>query len=209
MIVDPRIESYLHGIQPAPDKVLLAMEKSGDERGFPIIGPLVGRLCEQLSRSVGARSVFEMGSGFGYSTAWFARAVGPQGRVVHTDGDAAKSEEARAWLAKARLASRVEFQVGDAKEILRARKGPYDVIFIDIDKEQYPEAFDLARDRVRLGGLIITDNALWMGKVADRSARDKVTRGVRKYTQLAMEEPDLLTTILPLRDGVAVSLKVR
>ncbi|MCA1818677.1 MAG: O-methyltransferase [Thermoplasmatota archaeon] len=209
MIVHPAIEEYLHGIQPAPDAVLLEMEKVGIERGFPIIGPLVGRLCEQLARAISARTVFEMGSGFGYSTAWFARAVGAGGRVVHTDGDKAKSEEAKGWLARAKLAERVEFQVGDAVALIEKAKGPFDVVFVDIDKEQYPDAFLAAKDKVRVGGLIITDNVLWQGKVANRKAKDKATRGAREYTQLAMEEPGFLTTVLPLRDGVAVSLRLR
>jgi len=209
MIVEPAIEAYLHDVQPAPDAVLLEMEKAGNERGFPIIGPLVGRLCEQLARAIGAAKVFEMGSGFGYSTAWFARAVGPGGRVVHTDGDPKKSQEAKEWLQKAKLADRVEFKVGDARELLEQASGPFDVVFIDIDKEQYPDAFLLAREKVRVGGLIVTDNTLWDGKVANRRVHDKATKGVREYTQLALEEPGFLTTILPLRDGVAVSLRLR
>lgn len=208
MIVDPAIEAYLHRIQPAPSKVLLAMERSGDERGFPIIGPLVGRLCAQLATAVGARNVFEMGSGFGYSTVWFAGAVGPTGRVVHTDGSAKLSLEAQAWLGKARLRSRVEFQVGDARDCLRAEKDPFDIVFIDIEKQQYPDAWEIARKRVRKGGLILTDNALWQGKVANTAVRDEATRAVREYTRLAMEDGNFLTTILPLRDGVAVSLRV-
>jgi caffeoyl-CoA O-methyltransferase len=207
MIVDPDVEAYLHRIQPAPDDVLLAMEKLGNERGFPIIGPLVGRLCHQLALSVGAKSVFEMGSGFGYSTLWFARAVGGKGKVVHTEGDAAKSAEAKTWMKKAGVADRVEFLVGDAVDLLKKRKGPFDVVFIDIDKEDYPDAFVVARERVRKGGLIITDNTLWHGTVL-RKAKDKATRGVQEYTQMALEEPDFLTTILPLRDGVAVSLRL-
>jgi len=209
MIVDPTIEAYLHDVQPAPDAVLREMETVGDERGFPIIGPLVGRLCEQMARAIGAAKVFEMGSGFGYSTVWFARAVGSGGRVVHTDGDPKRSNEAKEWLKKAKLADRVEFQVGDARELLEQANGPFDVVFIDIDKEQYPDAFLLAREKVRVGGLILTDNTLWDGKVANKRVHDKATKGVREYTQLAMEEPGFLTTILPLRDGVAVSLRLR
>ncbi|MES2154988.1 MAG: O-methyltransferase [bacterium] len=209
MIVDSGIEAYLHRIQPAPSQVLLEMESSGMKRGFPIIGPLVGRLCAQLATAVGARSVFEMGSGFGYSTVWFAGAVGPKGRVVHTDGSAALSREAQQWLGKARLKSRVEFRVGDARDALRSEKGPFDVIFIDIDKEQYPDAWEIARKRVRKGGLILTDNTLWQGKVADAAIRDEATRGVREYTRLALEDATFATTVLPLRDGVAVSLRLR
>ncbi len=209
MIVDPAIEAYLHRIQPAPYKVLREMERSGIDRGFPIIGPLVGRLCAQLATGIRAQTVFEMGSGFGYSTVWFAQAVGPRGRVVHTDGSAQLTAEAQGWLGKARLKSRVEFRTGDARDALRGESGPFDVVFIDIDKEQYPDAWELARKRVRMGGLILTDNALWQGKVANNVTKDAATRGVREYTRLALEDKNFLTTILPLRDGVAVSLRVR
>lgn len=207
-IVAAPIERYLRKTQPAPDAVLAEMGRLGEARGFPIIGPLVGRLCEQLARAIGATSVFEMGSGFGYSTAWFARAVGPGGRVVHTETDPKKSQEAREWLTKAGLAAAVEFRIGDAVEALRSDAGPYDVVFIDIDKEAYPAAWVLACKRVRVGGLVITDNALWQGKVAS-AARDATTKAVREYNALALEDSAFLTTILPLRDGVAVSLRLR
>jgi caffeoyl-CoA O-methyltransferase len=208
VIVDPRIEEYLRQVQPEQDAVLAEMESSGVRRRFPIIGPLVGRLCEQLARGIGAQRVFEMGSGFGYSTVYFARAVGTAGKVVHTDGDEALSREAKQWLGKAGLADRVEFRVGDARDILR-ESGTFDVVFIDIDKEQYPEAWAVAKDHVRVGGLIVTDNTLWGGKVADAAADDEATSGVREYTRLATADLAFLTTILPLRDGVAVSLRLR
>jgi caffeoyl-CoA O-methyltransferase len=208
MIVDDKVEAYLHKVQPAPDPVLLEMEQVGNERGFPIIGPLVGRLCEQLARAIGAKRVFEMGSGFGYSTAWFARAVGPGGRVVHTEMDPKKADEARQWMARMRLGDRVEYRTGDATAMLRKDNAQYDVVFIDIDKEGYPDALVAAKDHVRTGGLIITDNLLWEGKVLRRST-SAATKAIQEYTQMVLEEPDLLTTILPVRDGVGVSLRLR
>lgn len=207
VIVEPAIEDYLTRLQPTGDAVLDAMGKSGLDRGFPIIGPLVGRTCELLARSVGARTVFEMGSGFGYSAAWFARAVGPKGRVVHTEMDAGLQAEAKDWLGKAGLLPRVEFRLGDAAALLAKDKGPYDVVFIDLDKEGYPAAWDLARTRVRVGGLVVTDNTLWQGKVAGR-ARDAATTAVREYNRRSQSDPAFLTTLLPLRDGVAVSLRL-
>ncbi|HUR26260.1 MAG TPA: O-methyltransferase [Candidatus Thermoplasmatota archaeon] len=208
MIVEPTIERYLLRMQVAEDPVLAEMERIGEDRGFPIVGPLVGRLLEQYARGIGATSVFEMGSGFGYSTAWFARGVGSKGRVVHTDSDPALSKEAKEWLGKGGLGKRVEFRIGDAVDLLKRDKGPYDVIFIDIDKEQYPNAWELARDRVRVGGLVLTDNALWHGKVAGK-ANDAATRGVREYNRLAQADDDYLTTILPVRDGLSVSLRIK
>src|SRR3954468_16287388 len=108
-IVDEDVESYLSHLQRTKDPVLAEMEARAAASKFPIIGPLVGRLCQQVAQSVGARDVFEMGSGFGYSTWWFAQAVGDGGRVVHTDGDAARSAEARAWIDKAGLGARVHY----------------------------------------------------------------------------------------------------
>jgi predicted O-methyltransferase YrrM len=208
-IVDPAIEAFLHAHQKSRDPVLLDMEKRAAAQKFPIIGPLVGRLCQQLALGIGARDVFEMGSGFGYSTFWFAQAVGDGGRVVHTDGDAKRSADARAYLTRAGLVTRVTFEVGDAQRALEKYPGPFDVVFIDIDKHGYPAALELARSRVRVGGLIITDNVLWSGKVLKAPARgDADTRGVLKYDEQAFNAPDLLTTIIPLRDGVAVSLKL-
>jgi predicted O-methyltransferase YrrM len=208
-IVDAEIEAYLTQLQRTRDGVLLEMEARAAQSKFPIIGPLVGRLCQQVVMAVGARDVFEMGSGFGYSTWWFASAVGDGGRVVHTDGDAKKSAEARQWLDKAGLGGRVHFEVGDACEVIKSYPGPFDVVFIDVDKHAYPEALELARSRVRVGGYIICDNALWSGKVLlPPSKQDADTRGVARYNKDAFGAGDLLTTIVPIRDGVALSLKI-
>lgn len=207
MIVEPRIESWLRDEAPPPHPVLVEMERAGTERDFPIIGPLVGRFCALMARAVGARRVFEMGSGFGYSTAWFADAVGPGGTVVHTDGDPRLSAEAQSWLERTGAADRVDFRVGDALELLEGEPGAFDVVFIDIDKGDYPRAWDLACERVRVGGLVVTDNTLWQGKVADPAETDDWTRAVREYLRRAHGDPRFVTSVLPLRDGVAVSLR--
>ncbi|MSP60170.1 MAG: O-methyltransferase [Myxococcales bacterium] len=208
MITDPRIEAYLLDLAPTHDAVQADMERLAATRGFPIVGPLVGRLLMQVARSVGARDIFEMGSGFGYSTLFFARAMDDSGRVVHTDLDPKLSAEARQLLGRAGLASRVTFEVGDALEVITRYAGPFDVVFIDVEKVDYPAALDLARVRVRPGGFIITDNVLWRGKVADApETYDAETRAVDAYNRSAFAAPDLLTTILPLRDGVALHYK--
>ncbi len=209
-IVDPSIEEYLHTLAPSQDPALQEMEERAKKERFPIIGPLVGRLCRQLACAVGARDVFEMGSGFGYSTWFFAQAVGEGGRVVHTDGSAERSNDAKKYLRKSGLEARVTFEVGDAIEILKKYPGPFDVVFIDIDKRGYPDALELARSRVRAGGFIITDNVLWSGRVLGEPGNEdnEDTAGVKRYTEEAFAAEDLMTTILPLRDGVAISLKL-
>ena len=209
IIVDPEVEAYLVGLHKGRDPLLLEMESRAAETHFPIIGPLVGRLCQQVAQSINARDIFEMGSGFGYSTWWFAHAVGEGGRVVHTDNDGKRSAEAKQWLDKSGMGARVHYEVGDAIEVIKKYPGPFDIVFIDIDKHGYPEALELARSRVRVGGYIICDNALWSGKVTQPLAKqDADTRGVLRFNKEAFAAPDLLTTILPLRDGVALALKV-
>jgi len=207
MILDADVERYLHELQPSTDPVLLEMERIGHERGFPIIGPLVGRLCETLARAIGAKQVYEMGSGFGYSTYWFARAVGPDGLVTHTDSSAENSALALGFLTRAGLASRVRFHIGDSRQLIQSETGPFDIVFCDIDKEGYPEALELAKPRLRRGGLLLTDNVLWGGHVA-RPGPDSATEAIQAYNRATFSAPDLVGAIVPLRDGVGVHLRL-
>lgn len=207
-ITEPRIENFLLDLMPSTEPVLLEMERQAREEKFPIVGPLVGRLLRQLTLSIGGRDVFEMGSGFGYSTFFLAQAVGEGGRVVYSDRSPERLERARALLAQAGLEGRVTFERGDALELIVNYPGPFDLIFIDVDKAAYPEALELARARVRPGGFIVVDNALWYGRVLEGATGDPGTQGVLRYLQAAMAAPDLSTTVLPLRDGVGLHLKL-
>ena len=205
MIVMEKVEAYLEKLLPAAEGTRAKMEEHGRERGFPFIGPLVGPVLTLLARSIGARRVFECGSGFGYSALWFADAVGPKGEVTLTDWSAEDLALARGFLGEAGLAARCRFLEGDALDLLAAEKGPFDVILLDVDKEAYPASLALTVPRLRRGGLLVTDNLLWSGRVADGRARDAATRAVREYNRLLYAHPDLDTVILPLRDGVGVS----
>jgi predicted O-methyltransferase YrrM len=206
-IVAPAIEAYLSRIAPPADPILREMEALAERRRFPIVGPLVGRLLHLMARAVGARTVFECGSGYGYSAVWFARALPEGGRVILTDGKAENCGAARDFLGRAGLLERAEIRRGDALEILAGEPGPFDVIFCDIDKRDYPRVHPLAVPRLRPGGLLLCDNLLWYGRVAGPEEDDD-TRGVRELTRLLYADPGLVTTILPLRDGVGVSLRM-
>ncbi|TAM81613.1 MAG: O-methyltransferase [Acidobacteria bacterium] len=207
-IFEPQAEAYINSLLPARDAVLRKMESYAAKHDVPIVGPACARVLLQLALLVRARRVFEMGSAIGYSTVWLARAVGPRGKVFYTDGDPANAERARAYLREAGVLGRVKIMVGDALESLKVTPGQFDLIFNDVSKTQYPEVFKLAVPRVRVGGLFITDNVLWHGKVAQPAAADDAeTRAVQKFNRLVYKSPDLLTTIVPLRDGLAVCLK--
>jgi caffeoyl-CoA O-methyltransferase len=205
-ITSEAVENYLYSLLPARDEVLAEMEKQAAQRRIPIVGPAVGRLFYLLARMAQARTVFEMGSAIGYSTLWWARALGEGGRVIYTDGDRNNADEARRYFERAGVLDRVEIRVGDALEILSEQSELLDIIFNDVDKEDYPRVFRLAVPRLRKGGLFISDNALWSGKVA-RPNPDAATRAILEFNRLLYAAPGLFTTILPLRDGVAVALK--
>jgi len=203
------VRDWLRGLADVKnDPVLAAMHAEAAERGFPIVGPEVGRLLFQLATVSRAKRVFELGSGFGYSTLWFARAVGEGGRVYHTDGDETNTAKARQYLGEAGMTDRVEFNTGDARDVLKATPDEFDIVFMDIDKEQYPDGYRLLRDRVRIGGLVIVDNLVWSGRVAE-GGDDEATRGIREYLDLMWNDANFLSSLMPVRDGVGVSLRIQ
>jgi predicted O-methyltransferase YrrM len=211
-IVEPRVEDYMRSLLTRYDEpVLLEMEAEGKERGFPIIGRLVGVTVELLARSVGAKRVFELGSGFGYSAYWFARAVGPSGEVHGTDGDPANEPKALDYLSRAGLAEPIRWHVGDAVTHLGAAPGEFDVVYNDIDKDGYPAAWMAARERIRVGGLYVCDNVLWSGRVAvqDRDdPRPVYTQAILEHNRMIAEDDRFISSIVPTRDGVFVALRV-
>ena len=172
-ILNPKIEKYLNDILPKRDSLLAEMEKLARRRDIPIIGPACGRLLYLLAKISGAKRVFEMGSAIGYSTIWWARAMGPQGHVYYTDGDASNARRAREYFIRAGLERRITILVGDAMKSLAKTPGKFDIIMIDVDKPQYIDALNVALPKLRRGGLLVTDNTLWSGKVANRGRRRK------------------------------------
>ncbi len=171
------------------------------------MGPLVGRLLELCARAVRARRILELGSGFGYSALWLARGLEPDGTLLCVDGSAENAARAAEVFRRAGIAEKVRYEVDDALALLDRTAGPFDLIFNDIDKEQYPAALPKLLPRLRQGGLLLTDNLLWYGRVATEEPAAPSTRAVREYTRLLYASPELLTVILPLRDGVGVSLR--
>src|SRR6266508_2411564 len=207
-ITSPRIEEYIRGLLARHDEpVLLEMEAEGKERGFPIVGRMVGVVLELLARSIGARRVFELGSGFGYSGYWFARALGPGGELHLTDGDPENERKAGDYLARAGLWDPVTFHVGDAVTSLNSLEGDFDIVYCDIDKHGYPDAWRAARDRIRVGGLYLCDNTLWSGRVtghpdAEEFREPSWTDAIKEMNDAIAADEGYLATILPIRDGV-------
>jgi caffeoyl-CoA O-methyltransferase len=201
------VDDYLYSMLPKRDEVLAEMEDYATEHDVPIVGPAVARVLQQLAMMVNARRVFELGSAIGYSTIWWAQAVGEGGRVIYTDGDSKNAERARGYFSRAGVDNRITLHVGDALEFLSEQKEEFDVIFNDVDKDDYPRVLRLVAPRLRKGGLFITDNVLWSGRVAEKNPKDARTKAILEFNRKLSDSKEFYTTILPIRDGLAVALK--
>jgi predicted O-methyltransferase YrrM len=205
----PEIQEYLTSLVPPREAEMQAMEKSAAQTNFPIIGPAAGYLCYQVARLIGARTVFELGSGFGYSTAWFARAVKENGGGVvhHVVWDEKLSQQARHHLFRLGFQDVVQYHVAEAVETLANTPGPFDLIFNDIEKQDYPKSLPLINERLRPGGLLIIDNMLWSGRIFDPGDRSAATEGIRDFTREITRNPDWIVTLSPVRDGLILAYR--
>jgi predicted O-methyltransferase YrrM len=186
------------------------MESLAAKNNFPIVGRLVGIFLETMARTVNANRIFEFGSGYGYSAYWFARAVGENGRVICTDGDALNKEKADQYLKSAGLSERIDFRVGIAQDIFTQIEGEFDICYNDADKGDYPQIWRMARDRINPGGLYIADNVLWHGRVAVERYVDIVpgwTEAILEHNTQIFTDSEFDAFINPTRDGVIVARK--
>ncbi len=185
------------------------MEAYAREKDFPIVGPASGYLCYLIARTVGARRVFELGSGYGYSTAWFAQAVQENGggTVHHVVWNEELSQKARAHLSALGYADIVQYRVSEAVQALRETDGPFDLIFNDIDKHAYPAALPVIAQKLRSGGVLIVDNMLWSGRIFDKNDHTESTEGIREFTRRITADAAWIASIVPIRDGLMVAYK--
>jgi len=206
-ITTPAVDEYLDSLLPVRDPVLQEMEALARERSIPIIGPAVARIVYQLVRLVKAKTIFELGSAIGYSTIWIARAAGEGAVVYYTDSNPDNARRAERFFERAGVRDRVRILTGNALDLFDQTPGTFDIIFCDVDKEQYPHVFHKAVPRIRKGGLFLADNVLWHGRVTEPPA-DEATRGIVEFNRLIYTSPELFPTILPVRDGFAVCEKL-
>ncbi len=209
-IVRSEVEDYMRELNKIDDEpTLLEMEALAEEKSFPIIGRLCGRALEVLARSIGAKRVFELGSGFGYSAYWFSHATGPDGEIHLTDTDPNNEKLALDFLRRAGLADPITYHVDDALNALEQTAGEFDVVYCDIDKHGYPDAWRLGCERVRIGGYYICDNMLWSGRVAEpRDQHDEWTRAIDETNRAIAADERFRSTIIPTRDGVVAALRI-
>lgn len=207
----PELRGYLDGLVPPRPLELQKMEAHALQHAFPIIGPASGYFCYQMARAIEAKRVFELGSGFGYSTAWFCQAVKENGwgEVHHTVWDKELSERAQKHLGILGYAGMVQYHMAEAVETLKKTDGPFDLLFCDIDKEGYPNALPEMYAKLRVGGMLIVDNILWSGRMfAKTDDRPTETAAILELTQLVTKDPRWAASVVPLRDGLLVATKL-
>ena len=206
---DEQLRDYLQALVPERPTEVQKMEAYAEEHNFPIIGPACGYLCYQIARMIKATRIFELGSGYGYSTYWFARAVSENGggRVYHTVWDEDLSLRARRHLDNVGLNDLVWYRVSEAVQALRETEPPFDLIFNDIDKEGYPDSLPVIEEKLRPGGVLIIDNMIWSGRIFDDDNTDEATAAIREFTRRITTSDRWVASLIPIRDGLLVGYK--
>jgi caffeoyl-CoA O-methyltransferase len=215
-ILRPEQERYLDRLLPPRDVLLREMEEQGAREEIPISDPEVGRLLSILARTTGAQRIVELGTAIGYGTLCMARAA-PQARLVSIDTDPIRLAAARSYLERAGVADRVELVQGAALEVLPRLEGPFDLAYVDAIKSEYRRYLDLLLPRLRVGGIVVIDNLLWSGEVAEppddaddaKGTGDAQADAIRAFNGYLMMHPQLESLVLPLGDGVGVATKTR
>jgi len=203
---------YLHSLLPAASGVLAEMEEYGRRRRFPFVGSLVGRFLQQMVMLTGAKNVLELGSGFGYSASWFLSAT-PEVRVTCTDTSPFNGHALCDFLGRLGFAGRIDFQLGDSVDLAREMDGPFDIVYCDLEKSAYLDAWQTTSGKIRGGGAFIADNALWRGYAWDEPTestpefRRRGIQGVRELNRVANADTRFVTSILPIRDGLLVAVR--
>jgi caffeoyl-CoA O-methyltransferase len=208
-----RLVEYVRGRFAQEDEVLAELRAEIPRHGMPEINisPDLGRLLQVLLRSIDARSVLEIGTLGGYSALWMARALppAPEGRLITLELDGERADFARRYVGRAGLESVIDVRVGDARELLEGmverERGEFDVAFIDADKASYVDYLERSLELVRPGGLILADNAFRGGLVLEDDP-DPATAGILAYNERIARDDRLVSTIIPIRDGLAVSV---
>lgn len=211
-ILAPPLGHYLADLHGPVDPVIEEIRAEGLAAGLPLVEPETGRLLRSLVIALNARAALEIGTAIGYSALWLAQALPPGGRLISLEIDPARAAIARKNIARAGLSETVSVIVGDADRFVHKVSGPFDLIFQDGDKRLYEPLLVTLIALLRPGGVLVTDNVLWDGEVVegfvDAPRHDPAsTEAIRAYNRRLAMEPQLLTTFLPLGDGVALSVR--
>jgi predicted O-methyltransferase YrrM len=208
--VDEKFERYVTELFAAEDPILSKIRARHESEKLPAINvsPEEGKLLHLLLRLIQAKHVLELGALGGYSGVWLARALAPGGTLTTIERDPKHAGIARQAFVSAGLQDRIRLIEGSALDILATLSPGFDAVFIDADKEPLPQYFEWGMRLLRRGGLLLCDNAFFHGAAVDPEDKSPAARGVRRFNELAARDPRLVATIIPVRDGLVIGLKV-
>lgn len=206
------LEQYLESLVPERSALMQEMEGQALRETIPVVTPAVGVYLSQLVSLKGAKDILEIGTATGYSTLWLAEGAKEHGgRITTIDMNRGRRAQALEYFARAGCAGMISSLVGDARKILPELEQNFDFIFIDAAKGEYLEYLELVLPKLRTGGILVTDNVLFRGWVVPGALYDakyeRVVRKLRVFLQTLAQDPTLQTSVLPLGDGLAVSMK--
>ncbi|WP_135304623.1 O-methyltransferase [Haloarcula amylovorans] len=219
MLHTESVDRLLSLASPDEDPVVEAMERRARQEGFPTVGHEVGSALRLFARLANATSVFEFGSGFGYSAYWLAPAVGSEGSIVLTEVDEDELELAREYFERGGYEDRAVFELGDALDVVGRYDGPFDMVLLDHENGRYVDAFEAVREKVRLGGLVVADNVLHTAEMDPEELEIRLTDDTARvpgspadelgtYLEHVRADPDFETTVLPVGEGLFATVRV-
>lgn len=203
----PEASRYLASLRPALSPAMLRVQEEAQREEQPAVNPDTGALLRTLVAATGGKRVLEVGTNLGYGALWMAGALAPGGRLETIELDPGLVRRARKTFADAGLAERVVVHEGAALDVLpKLPAGAYDLVFLDCVKAEYPQYLAHARRLLRVGGIVAADNLLWHGKAWNRDAKDPDTEGIRAYTTAVRADARFVTALVPVGDGLGVSV---
>lgn len=208
-IVNPEVLKYVLKTNPEPPIIFSKIEEQARNENRPIVSKDTGLFLHLITKITNAKRVLEIGCNIGYSATWFATALGDDGHLDTLEINEETAKEAEKFFKEAQVANKIKIHIGPALETIPNLKETYDILFIDAAKQQYKDYVELCLNKLRKGALILVDNVLWSGKVAneDIPKDDKLTKALKDFNEYFSNHPDIETTILTIGDGIALGIK--
>ena len=210
-MIDSKIEAYINAHSTKADKVLEEIYRQTHlTQMYPrmISGPLQGKFLEMICAMLQPKKVLEIGTFTAYSTISMAKALKRESQITTLESNEEMEDIILNNLQKAGVANQVKLMIGDAIKLIPQIQDSFDLIFIDADKINYPQYFELLIEKLNTGGFMLADNVLWSGKVADPTITDEETRAIRQFNAMARDHQQTEQIILPLRDGISLIRKI-
>ncbi len=206
--IDIKLQEYCEQHSGTEAEVLKKLDRETHAKVMMprmLSGHLQGQFLAMISKMCQPKLILEIGTYTGYSAIYLAQGLAEGGRLITIDINEELEEMANRYWTEAGVREKIDYRIGNGLELILDIDGPFDLVFIDADKKNYANYYDLIIDKMAPGGIILADNVLWSGKVIDKSAKDKDTVAIREFNQKVQEDDRVDNMLLPLRDGIMMA----